>query len=104
MESAEFDFILARANGPVLAYFSGTWPKAVQACKEMDTVVGEMARAYEGRLTCVKADISRCPEPTKRYGVTGAPAFVLIGSDGTATAETGPMDRTQFRDFLDGHL
>jgi thioredoxin 1 len=103
-ESAEFDFILARTDGPLLAYFSGTWPKAVRACKEMDLLVAEAAREYEGRVTFVKADITRCPEPTRRYGVTGAPSLVLIGADGAATAGTGPMDRTEFKDFLDAHL
>ncbi|MGW7413667.1 thioredoxin family protein [Streptomyces sp. NPDC054863] len=103
LESDEFDFILARAAGPVLAYFCGTWPKAVKACKEMDVVVGEVAGDYEGRLTVVRADMTRCPGPTKRFGVTGAPTFVLI-KNGEAVAEAGAMDRTGFKDFLDARL
>ncbi|MFI0977207.1 thioredoxin family protein [Streptomyces sp. NPDC021093] len=103
LESDEFDFILARADGPVLAYFCGTWPKAVQACKEMDVLVGEAAGDYEGRLTVVRADMTRCPGPTKRFGVTGAPAFVLI-RNGEAVAEAGAMDRAGLKDFLDSHL
>ncbi|MEN8651995.1 thioredoxin domain-containing protein [Streptomyces sp. 21So2-11] len=104
LESAEFDFILAMTDGPVLAYFCGTWPKAVEACKEMDAVVEEMARVYAERLTVVRTDMTRCPGPTKRYDVTGAPSIVLIRNGETAAAETGPMDRARLREFLDSNL
>ncbi|MFJ6698337.1 thioredoxin family protein [Streptomyces sp. NPDC091272] len=103
LESDEFDFVLARTAGPVLAYFFGTWPKAAKACKEMDSVVGELASDYAGRLTVIRTDMTRCPGPTKRFGVTGAPSFVLI-KDGEAVAGTGPLDRAGFTDFLAPHL
>ncbi|MFG3280829.1 thioredoxin family protein [Streptomyces sp. NPDC048111] len=103
-ENEEFDFILARADGPVLAYFSGTWPKAVAACKEMDTVVGDIADEYAGRLTAVKVDMTRCPEPVRRHGVTAAPSVVLIRDGDAVALETGPMDRAALRAFLDGRL
>lgn len=104
MESNEFDFILARADGPVLAYFSGTWPKAVVVCKEMDAVVREVAEAYEGRLTVVKADMTRCPLPTKRYAVTAAPTFVLLRDGEQVAVAAGRLDRAGFGEFLDAHL
>ncbi|MCX5205213.1 thioredoxin domain-containing protein [Streptomyces sp. NBC_00237] len=103
-ESDEFDFVVARVAGPVLAYFSGTWPKAVQVCKEMDVVAGEVAEKYAGRLTVVKADITRCPLPVKRYGVAGAPTFVLIRDGEAVAVEAGPMDRAGFGEFLGRHL
>ncbi|MCA1217261.1 thioredoxin family protein [Streptomyces sp. 8L] len=100
LEDAEFEFILTRAQVPVLAYFHGTWPKAVAACKEMDLLVREVADTYQGRLMVVRADIARCPGPVRRYGVTGAPSFVLIDQgEATATA-TGPMSSAEFREFL----
>jgi Superfamily II DNA and RNA helicases len=70
-ENAEFEFILARSDVPVLAYFHGTWPKAVAVCKEMDPLVREVADAYQGRLIVVRADIARCPG---RYRGTASPA------------------------------
>jgi thioredoxin 1 len=103
-ENAEFEFILARADVPVLAYFHGTWPKAVAACKEMDPLVRELADTYQGRLIVVRADIARCPVPVRRYGVTGAPSFVLIDQGESAAAASGPMTGTALRDFLDAHL
>ncbi|MFI6683920.1 thioredoxin family protein [Streptomyces sp. NPDC050485] len=104
LENEEFDFILAMTDGPVLAYFCGTWPKAVKACKEMDPVVSDIAQEYAGRLTAVKADMTRCPGPVQRYGVTAAPSLVLIERDEVTAAETGPMDRTAVKHFLDTHL
>jgi thioredoxin 1 len=104
LENEEFDFILARTDALVLAYFCGSWPKAAKACKEMDPIVREMADTYQDRLIVVKADMARCPAPTKRYGVTRAPSFLLI-KDGAVTAtEDGPMTQAQFKEFLDANL
>ncbi|MFJ1912669.1 thioredoxin family protein [Streptomyces sp. NPDC088147] len=103
-EEAEFEFILARADVPVLAYFHGVWPKAAAACKEMDALVREVADVYQGRLIVVRADIARCPGPVRRYGVTGAPSFVLIDRTEALAAGSGPMSRTALGEFLDAHL
>ncbi|MFI0990692.1 thioredoxin family protein [Streptomyces exfoliatus] len=103
-EDAEFDFILRMSGVPVLAYFIGTWPKAIEPCRAMDLVVGDVADAYAGRLTVVRADITRCPAATERYGITGAPSYVLL-RDGEAVAHgTGPMTGPEVRELLDGHL
>ncbi|WP_411111100.1 thioredoxin family protein [Streptomyces sp. c-19] len=103
-EDAEFDFILRMSGVPVLAYFIGTWPKAIEPCRAMDLVVGDVADAYAGRLTVVRADITRCPAATERYGITGAPSYVLL-RDGEAVAHgTGPMTVPEVRALLDGHL
>ncbi|WP_328557837.1 MULTISPECIES: thioredoxin family protein [unclassified Streptomyces] len=103
-EDAEFDFILRMSGVPVLAYFIGTWPKAVEPCRAMDLVVGAIADEYTGRLTVVRTDITRCPTATERYGITGAPSCVLL-KEGEAVAHgTGPMTVAGLRDILDGHL
>ncbi|MFB7586824.1 thioredoxin family protein [Streptomyces sp. NPDC056169] len=103
-EDAEFDFILRMSGVPVLAYFTGTWPKAIEPCRAMDLVVGAIADEYTGRVTAVRTDITRCPAATERYGVTGAPSCVLL-KDGEAVAHaTGPMSGSELRELLDGHL
>ncbi|MFE4606935.1 thioredoxin family protein [Streptomyces niveus] len=101
-EEAEFEFILARADVPVLAYFYGVWPKAAAACKEMDVLVGEAADVHQGRLIVVRADIARCP--VRRYGVTGAPSLVLINRGEVLATGSGPMSRTALGEFLAAHL
>lgn len=103
-EDAEFDFILGMSWVPVLAYFTGTWPKAVEPCRVMDLVVGDVAEDYADRLTVVRTDISRCPAATERHGITAAPSCLLL-KDGAAVAHgTGPMTAAKMREFLDGHL
>nr|WSX53373.1 thioredoxin domain-containing protein [Streptomyces sp. NBC_00974] len=104
LEDQEFDFILGMTDGPMLAYFCGTWPKAVAACRAMDAVVAELAQEYGTRLTAVRTDITRCPGQTKRFEVTGAPTAVLV-KDGRAVAtHAGPMTAAEFRAFLDAHV
>ncbi|MFD9868645.1 thioredoxin family protein [Nocardia sp. NPDC059228] len=103
-EEVEFDFILAKADVPVLAYFYGVWPKAAAACKEMDALVGEAADAHEGRLIVMRADIARCPGPVRRYGVTGAPSLVLIDRGEPTATVSGPLSRTALGEFLAAHL
>lgn len=103
-EDAEFDFILRMSGVPVLAYFTGTWPKAIEPCRAMDAVVGAVADEYTGRLTAVRTDITRCPAATKRYGITGAPSYVLL-KEGEAVAQgTGPVTTAEVREILDSHL
>lgn len=103
-EDAEFNFILGMSRIPVLAYFTGTWPKAIELCRVMDLVVGDIADDYMGRLTVVRADITRCPAATEQYGITGAPSYLLL-KEGEAVAHgTGPMTVDEVRKFLDSHL
>ncbi|MFE9296196.1 thioredoxin family protein [Streptomyces niveus] len=103
-EEAEFDFILARVDVPVLAYFYGVWPKAAAACQEMEPLVREVADVHQGRLIVVRTDIARCPGPVQRYGVTGAPSFVLIDRGEVLATASGPMSRTALGEFLAAHL
>ncbi|MFF5703018.1 thioredoxin family protein [Streptomyces sp. NPDC012794] len=106
LEDQEFDFIAAMAPGPVLACFTGTWPKAVEACRLLDSVVAELAgdEEYGARFTAVRADITRCPATVRRYGVTGAPTVVLLRSGQAVATHAGPMGRAELRAFLDAHL
>ncbi|GGX69227.1 thioredoxin family protein [Streptomyces fructofermentans] len=104
-EDAEFDFILGMSAVPVLAYFTGTWPKAVEPCRVMDLVMGGVAdECTGGRLTVVRADITRCPAATERYGITGAPSCVLLKQGEAVAQATGPMTTAEVRELLDGHL
>ncbi|MFC5198344.1 thioredoxin family protein [Streptomyces kaempferi] len=103
-EDAEFDFIIRMSAVPVLAYFTGTWPKAIEPCRAMDLVVGGIADEYTGRLTAVRTDITRCPSATERYGITGAPSYVLLKEGEAVAHDTGPMTTAEVRKFLDGHL
>ncbi|MGW6256381.1 thioredoxin family protein [Streptomyces sp. NPDC055085] len=103
-EDAEFDFILRMSGVPVLAYFTGTWPKAIEPCRAMDLVIGGIADEYSGRLTAVRTDITRCPSTTERYGVTGAPSYVLLKQGEAVAHGSGPMTSSEVRDFLDTHV
>ncbi|MFF3620679.1 thioredoxin family protein [Streptomyces sp. NPDC002467] len=104
LEDQEFDFVLSMTTGPVLAYFCGSWPKALDACRAMDSVVGELAAEYGTRLTAIRTDMTRCPGPTRRYGVTGAPTTVLIVGGEVVASHAGPMTREELEHFLDAHL
>lgn len=104
LEDQEFDFILGMTDGPVLAYFCGSWPKALEPCRAMDAVVADLAQEYGTRLTAVRVDITRCPAQTKRYEVTGAPTAVLIAGGEVLATQAGPMTAEELRLFLDARL
>ncbi|MER6678762.1 thioredoxin family protein [Streptomyces sp. NPDC000983] len=103
-EDAEFDFIIKMSAVPVLAYFIGTWPKAVEPCRAMDLVVGGIAEDHAGRLTVVRTDITRCPAATERYGITGAPSYVVLKEGELVAHSSGLMTSPEVRKFLSGHL
>lgn len=103
-EDAEFDFILGMSGVPVLAYFTGTWPKAIEPCRAMDLVMSGIATDCRGRLTVVRTDITRCPSTTERYGIAGAPSYVLLKEREVMAHGTGPTTATEVRELLDRHL
>ncbi|MFG2951013.1 thioredoxin family protein [Streptomyces adustus] len=103
-EDAEFDFILRTSAAPVLAYFTGAWPKAIEPSRAMDLVMGDIAEAYQDRLTVVRTDITRCPRTTGRYEITGAPSYVLLKGGEAVAHGTGPLTVAEAERFLDGHL
>ncbi|WP_199551693.1 co-chaperone YbbN [Streptomyces sp. N35] len=103
MEGAEFDFILAKSTGPVLAFFCGAWPKAVEVCRQMDCLVRELVEEYGDRLTAVKVDMTRCPEPTRRFHVTSAPTFLLIKQKERVAVWQGPLALEGLREFVAPH-
>jgi thioredoxin 1 len=105
-EDAEVTFILGRSAVQVLAYSTGTWPKATESCRARDLVVGGIADDYDytGRLTAVRADITRCPTTTGRYGITSAPSRVLLKEGAAAAQGTGPHTVAEVGKFLDGRL
>ncbi|MFE1793651.1 thioredoxin family protein [Streptomyces sp. NPDC059525] len=101
LEDQEFDFITGMAQGTaVLAYFTGSWPKAVEASRALDAVVAEVAREYGARLTAVRTDITRCPATTRRYGVTGAPTVVLLRAGEAVATRSGPVTAAELRALL----
>ena len=94
-EDAEFDFILGMSGVPVLAYFTGTWPKAIEPCRVMDLVVGGIADDYTGRLTAVRTDITRCPAATDAIRDHRSPVLRPAegGRGGGGTARGGDHHR-----------
>ncbi|MCT4352082.1 thioredoxin domain-containing protein [Streptomyces sp. Je 1-79] len=103
-EDAEFDFILKMSGVPVLAYFTGTWPKAIEPCRAMDLVMSGITDEYTGRLTAVRTDMTRCPAATERYKITGAPSFILLKEGEVVAHGTGPTTTAELRELLDSHL
>lgn len=103
-EDAEFEFILGMSGVPVLAFFIGTWPKAIEPCRETDLVMGGIADECTGRLTVVRTDITRCPAATQRYGIIAAPSYVLLKEGAVVAPAMRAMTIAEVRQFLDGHL
>ncbi|AXE25140.1 thioredoxin [Streptomyces globosus] len=103
-EDEEFAFVLRMAEGPVLACFVGSWPKALAASREMDALAAEAAAEYGPRLTAVRADMARCPGPTRRFGVTSAPTALILRDGREAARYEGPAAPEEFRAFLREHL
>jgi thioredoxin 1 len=46
----------------------------------------------------------RCPAATERYGITGAPSYVLLKEGEVVAHGTGPVSNAEVGSFLDGYL
>ncbi|WP_030194763.1 co-chaperone YbbN [Streptomyces sp. NRRL S-87] len=101
LEDAEFDFVMAHVEGPVLAYFWGVWS---EACKELEPVLRELAREYAGRLSLVRTDLVRCPTTTRRFEVKSAPTLVVIRDCKAVATATGPLTAAEVRALVEPYV
>ncbi len=56
------------------------WAEWCEPCKQLDPVVEEVARAYEGRLKVCRLDVGRNPRAAQAYHVMSVPTLLFIRS------------------------
>ncbi len=96
-----FEEMVLKSPQPVLVDFRADW---CGPCRQMDPVIKQIAKKYAGKAVVGKLNIDDNPEITRKYKITGIPAF-LIFKDGRVIEEfVGVTSRTELVEALEGLL
>ena len=78
--------------------FQATW---CQPCKMLSKVIEGAKDTIS--LPIEEIDIDENMELTKKYGIRGVPALVIVNDDGTIIrTKTGTLNEKQLMEFLNG--
>lgn len=70
-----FQAEVLEAEVPVVVDFGAEW---CHPCKQLDTVVEELAKEWEGKVKFLKIDADTNVDATMRYQVFGLPTLILF--------------------------
>ena len=73
--AAQFEGILAAAQGPVVVDFGATW---CGYCRIFEPVVRDLRNRWEGQAEFYSVDVDAVPELASRYGVQGLPTLLIL--------------------------
>ncbi len=75
VEDATFDAEVLQAQGPVLVDFGAEW---CHPCRQLDPIVEELAKDWDGRVKVLTLDIDANPGTTMKLGIMGVPTLILF--------------------------
>lgn len=82
-----------------LVEFVASW---CPQCKHMEALIRTLAKAYEGKVTILSADVDNAPKAVRRFGVQGVPSFVFVKNGKIVKRMAGIFSETELRQQLDG--
>lgn len=72
---ANFEAEVLQAPGPVLVDFGAEW---CHPCRQLDPIVEELAKEWDGRVKVLTLDIDANPGTTMKLGIMGVPTLILF--------------------------
>lgn len=93
-----FDREILAAEGAVLLDFSARW---CGPCKMVAPLVEKVARDHAGRVKVAKLDIDDSPDAATRFGIRGAPTFVVLSKGKEVRRHTGVLAERGLLSLLD---
>ena len=101
VSGVDFDQVVSRTQGPVLAEFFATW---CGACQRLAPVLDNVASEFAGRVQAVKLDVDGNSLVVDRYAVSSTPTLVLFGSGQPVARLVGAQGETSLREWLEQAL
>lgn len=98
---ATFETEVLRADRPVLVDFGAEW---CHPCRQLDPIVEELARAWEGTAKVVHVDADVNIDTTTRFGVLGLPTLILFRGGEPVARLQGFQSKQRIRETVEPHL
>jgi thioredoxin 1 len=98
---ATFEADVVRSSVPVLVEFGADW---CPPCRQLEPILVEIAREWEGRLRLATLDIDANSQTTMRFGVMGVPTTILFHQGAELDRWTGFQPKRKIVERLEQHI
>lgn len=93
----EFECKVLECGKPVVVDF---WAQWCAPCKQLDTVLQEMARDYRGKVSFFKVDVNENNETANRFAVRSLPMLLFFSGGEIVDQAVGSLSREMLEDKL----
>ena len=94
VNDASFDRALAKYEKAALIEFFAPW---CPHCMRMEPVMDKLAGEFEGKAGILAVNVDDSPLASRRYGVSGIPAFVFIKNGKVQDSVSGEMPEEELK-------
>jgi thioredoxin 1 len=93
----EFECKVLECGKPVVVDF---WAQWCAPCKQLDTVLQEMARDYRGKVSFFKVDVNENNQTANRFAVRSLPMLLFFNGGEIVDQAVGSLSREMLEDKL----
>jgi thioredoxin 1 len=96
-----FEEEVLKSDIPVLVDFSATW---CGPCRRMEPIIEEVANEYEGKVKVCSADVDKCTDVAKKFGIMAVPTFMMFKGGETTAQTQGSMPKVKLTQFIESGM
>ncbi|MFG1795830.1 thioredoxin family protein [Nocardia sp. NPDC049149] len=101
VSDSTFEETVLKADHPVLVVFWAEWSAESKA---IAPALGNIATAYQGRVTVAKLNIDENQETPARLGVRTIPVLMLFMDGNVKDSKIGNLSESRIAAFLDTYI
>ena len=98
---ANFQSEVLESDTPVVVDFGASW---CSPCKQLEPIIEDLAKEYEGRVKVGKVDIDACQEVTAKYGITAVPTVLFFKGGEKVDTQQGLNRKDVYKQKIDSLL
>jgi thioredoxin 1 len=95
-----FDELVLRSSGPVLADF---WAEWCGPCRRLAPTIEAIGEEYAGKARVVKLNVDAGPATAKRFGIQSIPTLILFRDGAEKERIAGAASKEAIAALIDRH-